>query len=216
MAAIAWPPSCPSGPRQEDFSTQQKVRQAMTPTGRIPPPHPSDSGDVTEALDVASTLWRTGNCHDAIRWIRRAAEAADEAGDSPRMNALARASAELEESLAAAPPTPKRLSVPPPLPSGARSSVPPPPESASRAKSKTTPPPLPQQVKRPAPTSTAPPQSRLRFRVSIKTSALDPTRLVVRRLEDGMAVPAGTSEGWLETSESTNLRAAQTNGKSVR
>jgi hypothetical protein len=47
-------------------------------------------------------------------------------------------------------------------------------------------------------------------------SALDPTRLVVRRLEDGMALPAGTSEGWLETSESTNLRAAHANGKSVR
>lgn len=188
----------------------------MTPTGRIPPPHPSDSGDVTEALNVASTLWRTGNCHDAIRWVRRAAQAADEAGDTPRMNALARASAELEESLAATPPAPVRSSVPPPLPPGARSSVPPPPESASRVKSKTTPPPLPAQTKRPAPTSTAPPQNRARCRVSIKTSALDPTRLVVRRLEEGMALPAGTSEGWLETSESTKVGAAQANGKSLR
>jgi hypothetical protein len=188
----------------------------MKPTGRIPPPHPSDSGDVTEALNVASTLWRTGNGHDAIRWVRRAAQAADEAGDSPRMTALARASAELEESLTEAPPTPARSSGPPPLPPGARSSVPPPPESASRVRSKTTPPPLPPHAKRPAPTSTAPPQNRLRVRVSIKTSALDPTRLVVRRLEDGMSLPAGTSEGWLETSESTSLGAARANGKSVR
>jgi hypothetical protein len=188
----------------------------MTPTGRIPPPHPSDSGDVTEALNVASTLWRTGNFEDAIRWVRRAAQAADDAGDSPRMNALARASAELEESLAAAPPAPVRSSVPPPLPAGARSSVPPPPESASRVKTKTTPPPLPAQAKRPASTSSAPPQNRSRLRVSIKTSALDPTRLVVRRLADGMPLPAGTSEGWLETSESTSLVAAQMNGKSVR
>jgi hypothetical protein len=29
-------------------------------------------------------------------------------------------------------------------------------------------------------------------------------------------LPAGTSEGWLETPESTNFRAAHTNGKSVR
>ena len=186
----------------------------MTPTGRIPPPHPSDSGDVTEALNVASTLWRTGNGHDAIRWVRRAAQAADEAGDSARMNALARASAELEESLTAA--QPARSSVPPPLPPGARSSVPPPPESASRVRSKTTPPPLPPQAKRPASTSPAPPQNRLRFRVSIKMSALDPTRLVVRRLEDGVPLPAGTSEGWLETAEAMKHPAAQTNGKSVR
>jgi hypothetical protein len=190
----------------------------MTPTGPIPPPQPSDSGDVTEALDVASTLWKTGNSQDAIRWIRRAAEAADAAGDPSRMHALVRASFELEESMAAppAPPAPAiRASVPPPLPPGARSSLPPPPESVSRMRSKTTPPPLPVQAKRPIPTSTAP-QSGKRFRVSIKMSALDPTRLVVRRLEDGMALPPGTSEGWLEASELTNLHAAHANGKSVR
>jgi hypothetical protein len=53
----------------------------------------------------------------------------------------------------------------------------------------------------------------MRFRVSIKASVLDPTLLVVRRLEDGMALPAGTSEGWLE---STSGGAGQMNGKSVR
>jgi hypothetical protein len=96
-------------------------------------------------------------------------------------------------------------------------------------RSKTTPPPLPAQAKRPPPTSTVPPQAkgppptstvppqnRSRFRVAIKMSALDPTRLVVRRVADGVALPPGTSEGWLETSESTTLHAAQMNGKSAR
>jgi hypothetical protein len=204
----------------------------MIATTSIPPPDPADNGEVTEALDVAGQLWRTGNHQDAIRWVRRAAEAADQAGDSQRMSALARAGADLEQSLTAAPPTssspppPVRTSTPPPLPTRP-ASLPPPRESSSRMRaktppplsSKTTPPPLPPQPSRPPPAVTTPPQGRLRIRVSIKTSVLDPTLLVVRRLEDGKALPAGTSEGWLETTESTSVDAAQvprTNGKSAR
>jgi hypothetical protein len=89
----------------------------------------------------------------------------------------------------------------------------PPLESASRIRAKTTPPPLPQKASRPASPESTPPEGRARFRVSIKTSTLDPTLLVVRRLEDGMALPAGTREGWLE---STSFDAAHVNGKSVR
>ena len=94
-----------------------------------------------------------------------------------------------------------------------RAKTPPPP-----LPSKTTPPPLPSQASRPPPMVTTPPQGRLRIRVSVKTSVLDPTLLVVRRLEEGKALPNGTSEGWLETTESTNVDTAQVphmNGKSV-
>jgi hypothetical protein len=199
----------------------------MLATTSIPPPDPADTGEVTEALDVAGQLWRTGNRQDAIRWVRRAAQAADEAGDSQRMSVLARASTDLEASLTEAPvngssasplngattPPPIRASKPPPLPARARSSLPPPPESASRMRAKTSPPPLMSKASRPAPTESTPPEGRTRYRVSIKTSALDPTLLVVRRLEEGMSLPVGTREGWLE---STNIVAAHANGKSVR
>ena len=135
----------------------------MTRTTGIPPRHPGDSGEVTEALDPAAG----------------------------------------------------RLSRPPPLPARPASSLPPPPQSVSRMKPKTAPPPLP-QAKRPAPTSTAPAGSQRRFRVSIKTSVLDPSLLVVRRLEEGMELPAGASEGWLEMSAPTNVDEADANRKSVR
>ena len=186
----------------------------MTSAPSIPPPQPADPGEVTEALDVASKLWKDGNRDDAVRWVRRAAQAAEEAGDSVRMTALARASADLEESLTAIPLV--RPSGPPPLPARPGSSLPPAPTSLNHAKAKTTPPPLPSQPKRTTPPTTTPPEKRSRFRVSIKASVLDPTLLVVRRLEDGKALPAGTSEGWLETQEPTNVEPAHTNGKSVR
>lgn len=186
----------------------------MIPTASVPPPQPADSGEVTEALDVARKLWKDGNCHDAIRWVQRAAQAAEEAGDSLRMSALARASADLEASLTAT--RPVHSSAPPPVPRRLGSSLPPGPASASRASSKTTPPPLPPQAKRTAHTERAPAEGRSRFRVSIKASVLDPALLVVRRLEDGKALPAGTTEGWLESSEWANVEAAHPNGKSVR
>jgi hypothetical protein len=182
-----------------------------TLTTCIPASHPADSGDVAAALDVAASLWRKGNYRDAIRWVRRAAQAADEAGDNVRMSALARAGADLESSLNAAPPI--RTSTPPPLPVGAVSSAPPPPASTSRMKPKATLPSLQAQA-RVAPPAAAPQENRLR--VSIKTSVLDPTLLVVRRLDEGKAPPAGAREGWLVIPESTSVVAAPSNGKSGR
>ena len=201
----------------------------MTVTTQVPQPLPADSGDVTEALDVAGSLWKAGNRQDAIRWVRRAAQAADEAGDSQRMTALARASADLEESLTAAPPSaapvtagpatappPAPASAPPPLPTHATSSVPAPPASAGRMRLKTTPPPLPSRAST-APAPAVPPENGSRFRVSIKTSLLDPTLLVVRCLDKGKGFPAGASEGWVVLRESpTAIDTGHSNGKSVR
>jgi hypothetical protein len=192
----------------------------MTVIAQVPVPLPDDAGEVTEALDVASSLWKAGNRQDAIRWVRRAAQAADDAGDSQRMSALARVSADLEESLTAA--LPVASSAPPPLPArAAGSSVPAPPASAGRMRSKTTPPPLkttPPPLPRAstAPAATAPAENGLRLRVSIKTSTLDPTLLVVRCLEKGKGLPAGVTEGWVVLRESTTGEGGHTNGKSVR
>jgi hypothetical protein len=59
----------------------------------------------------------------------------------------------------------------------------------------------------------APPSGRRRFRVAIKPSTLDPTLLVVRRLEEGMALPPGSHEGWIESS---HVEVAHANGKSAQ
>src|SRR5215471_15293430 len=92
-----------------------EVGEPMTTlTTCVPASHPGDSGDVAAALEIAASLWRKGSHRDAIRWVRRAAQAADESGDSRRMSALSRASADLEASLTAAPSV--RSSTPPPLP----------------------------------------------------------------------------------------------------
>jgi hypothetical protein len=194
----------------------------MTITNRIPPSQPTDAGEVAEALGIATSLWRKGNYSDAIRWVRRAAEAADHAGDTSRMSALARASADLEESMTAAP----RIlsSVPPPLPVRPASTLPPPPASSSRVKPRTTPPPLPRttpaslppQAARPVPPATDPQENRSRLRVSVKTSVRDPALLVVRHLGEGKALPPGTREGWLVMSEPATVDAAPSNGKSSR
>jgi hypothetical protein len=183
----------------------------MTLTTRIPPPYPADSGEVTDALNIAGALWTKGDHRDAIRWVRRAAQAADEAGDLSRMTALARASAELEDSLA--PPPPIQPSVPVPVPIVAGSTGPPPPASSRRTKPMSPPPPLPPQAIR-----SEPPETQLRVRVSIKTSVRDPTLLVVRRLDSGHALPAGTREGWLLMADATNVDvdAGPPDAKSLR
>jgi hypothetical protein len=71
-------------------------------TIRIPAPAAGDSSDVTEALELARTYWEGGHHGEAIRWVRRAVEAADEGGDTARVVVLARAVADL--GTASAPP----------------------------------------------------------------------------------------------------------------
>ncbi len=61
----------------------------------LPAPAPEDGEDVVLALETASTLWKRGDTQDAIRWLRRAAESAEEAGDDTRALALARTAADL-------------------------------------------------------------------------------------------------------------------------
>ena len=43
---------------------------------RVPAALPNDPEPVVEALEVAGALWNKGDHTEAIRWVRRAAEAA--------------------------------------------------------------------------------------------------------------------------------------------
>ena len=49
----------------------------MHPAVGTPPTADGDPAEVAEALEVARALWTKGDHRDAIRWVRRAVEAAD-------------------------------------------------------------------------------------------------------------------------------------------
>jgi hypothetical protein len=100
-------------------------------THRVPASQSDDPSEVVEALDVARALWDKGERNDAIRWVRRAVEAADQAGNTLRMASLARAAADLEQASHPPPPVARPSKPPPPLPAKARgASVPPAPPPA--------------------------------------------------------------------------------------
>ena len=77
----------------------------------IPPTKKDDLEDVAWALQTAEATWSRGDHADALKWIRRAAEAASEAELDDRALELAKAAADVASLLAERPaPTP-----PPPL-----------------------------------------------------------------------------------------------------
>jgi len=150
-----------------------------TPTIRIPVPAPGDARDVSEAVLLARAAWDKGDHREAVRWVRHAVEAADEAGDEVRVAALARAVADLGTASTQPPPPLSRRPLPPPS-------------------LRPTPPPLPSRPPAPLPRSAPPPApSELRRRVSVKTSVRDPGLLVVRPLAEGQSAPPGTREAFL-------------------
>src|SRR5262245_30627020 len=79
----------------------------------FPVSEPNDSDDVTLALETAEALWNRGDPSEALRWLRRAAEAAGDSGDDLRAVVLAKAVAELNASGSES--APKHVK-PPPLP----------------------------------------------------------------------------------------------------
>src|SRR5690606_15359157 len=46
----------------------------------IPPPSPEDPEDVVWALQAAKAQWSADSWRDAVKWVERAAEAAEELG----------------------------------------------------------------------------------------------------------------------------------------
>jgi hypothetical protein len=89
----------------------------MAVASPMPTIESSDSGDTRWALQTAMTLWGQGERREALQWVRRAAEAAAEAGQDDRALVLAKAGAELRAHLEiprTLPPPPKTPEIPPP------------------------------------------------------------------------------------------------------
>ena len=191
------------------------------PEDPIPKPEPSDVADVVSALETAAALWAKGEQREGLRWLRRAAESAEQADNDLRALELARRAADLTGLLGA--------SAPPPLPSAPAQPPPeavqsppeaaqPPPEPAPPARTQPSPPgpsqrasmPPAPQVSRPPVASAAPvatraqsaaaalaPAARGQVRVFVKTSARDKALYIVRPLESGKRPPLGTREALL-------------------
>jgi hypothetical protein len=101
----------------------------------LPEVEPRDPEPVAVAIETARALFRSGERLDALRWLRRAAERAEEAGDDVRSVSLARCAADLSTELQSVPPptrTSAPLSSPPPTPPPALEPVSAPPPTSRR------------------------------------------------------------------------------------
>jgi hypothetical protein len=138
----------------------------------FPSPSSSDADAVVLALETAGAMWAKGDAREALRWLRRAAESAGEAGDDLRAVTLARAAADLTAELQIPP------SMPPPA-MEARPLIPrAAPVPAARAASEI----LPELA------GVAPRQA---LRVAVIPSDTDGALLMTRVLAEGEAVPPG-------------------------
>ena len=134
---------------------------------RVPEPLSSDTDDVTDALDVAQSLWENGKRADAVHWVKRAAESAKT--DPTRMALLSRAAEDLERAAvprpAAPPPGPPpvpAVSKPPPVPKVSKPPPPlPPPRAGASAAPSATPPPPQAAPAPPAPKISVPPAPKI-------------------------------------------------------
>jgi hypothetical protein len=135
---------------------------------RVPEPLSSDTDDVTDALDVAQSLWENGKRADAIHWVKRAAESAK--GDPTRMASLARAAEDLERAAAprAATPPPVPVAKPPPVPPPVPKVSKPPPVPPARTAPSIPPPPA---IPAPAPTPRSVPSMTKAPSVTTSTAA---------------------------------------------
>ncbi|MGK3984679.1 cyclic nucleotide-binding domain-containing protein [Sorangium sp. So ce136] len=66
----------------------------------LPEPHPNDDEDVVWGISTANALWARGERRDAIVWLRRAADAAETAGQTFRASELGLCATALEEVMA--------------------------------------------------------------------------------------------------------------------
>lgn len=140
----------------------------MNEQAEFPAPEPTDPEDVVWALQTAQTMWERRDLREAVRWLRRAAESASDAGNDLRALALARAAADLTQAHQLS------VTVPPP---GHTDSIPPTddalmgesdmtipegiPAAALRSSPRAAPPPLRRPAaQEPTPSSPPPPPSR--------------------------------------------------------
>jgi hypothetical protein len=186
----------------------------------IPSALESDSDEVTLSLETARALGETGDLREALRWLRRAADAAEQTGDDLRAVTLARAAADLTSRIGGAslpPPLPQqpadsRLPAPPPPSARASGTLPrveptppslrpPPPSARAQTPARQTKPP-PKPSIRPARTETPPAPS-----VRPKPTGEKPLELVRKPPE---------SRAFDELETSTALEKLVASGRAVR
>lgn len=141
---------------------------------RVPEPLSSDTDDVTDALDVAQSLWENGKKVDAIHWVKRAADSAK--GDPNRVASLVRAIEDLERAATPRAPTPPPVPVskPPPVPPPAPKVSKPPPPVPTTAR---TAPSIPPPAAVPAPKISVPPVAAAPPAVVARPSKVPPQLL---------------------------------------
>ncbi|HET9930902.1 MAG TPA: hypothetical protein VFQ35_09455 [Polyangiaceae bacterium] len=64
-------------------------------TPQVPAPEPKDSAEVVRCLEAARELWELAQLREAVRWVQRGAEAAEQDGNDMRALTLARKGADL-------------------------------------------------------------------------------------------------------------------------
>jgi hypothetical protein len=174
--------------------TSNVRRFPMIESSGFPAPKPGDSDEVQLALETASALWSKGDAREALRWLRRAAETAGDAGDDLRAVGLARAAADLSAELQIPP------SIPPPgmsRPIAARPAIAPTDDSGEVAE-KTVPGMSSAMEPSPAPTAAIHGgRPRQALRVSVLPSDAEKGLLLVRVLGEGEHPPPGAHEALL-------------------
>src|SRR5580658_6046669 len=86
----------------------------------VPAAKKDDIEDVAWALQTAEATWSRGDHADALKWIRRAAEAASEAECDDRALELAKAAADVASLLAERPAAAPARALSPPVPEAPR------------------------------------------------------------------------------------------------
>jgi hypothetical protein len=92
------------------------VEADVASSSAVPAPEADDPDSVSVALETASALWATGDKVEGLRWLRRAAEEAEQAGNDRRAVMLARTAADLTNELQGAAPIPPAVVSRPPAP----------------------------------------------------------------------------------------------------
>jgi hypothetical protein len=193
----------------------------------LPEVEPHDPEPVAVAIETARALFRSGERLDALRWLRRAAERAEESGDDLRAVHLARSAADLSTVLQTLqpPPTPRHVEEAVALSpyddysdkTVVDATSPPVPRDALQSGVQITEMPAssqgtPRSVTMPSPSSSEPtvttahfvpavevvqPAMRPALRVAVTRDPQAPGTWLVRPLPEGSAVPPGCEEALL-------------------
>jgi hypothetical protein len=179
-----------------------------------PQPELSDSDDVLLAIETARALETQGEIREAARWLRRAADEAEQQGNDERVLVLARAAADLTNMIGSSPPPGNEApTIPPPSPDvvealdAQQPSTTPPPESFEptipppASPPTTSPPPLPASATISSPPDMPFTERSMRIgaiRVAILEASIRGAKsFFVERLDKGQPAPAGTTEAML-------------------